>query len=863
MEATSIVDPSIGKTVHYDKTISICEFIAEQVKKTPEAIAVCFQNTSLTYQELNANANKLANYFLQHRLKPENKIAIYLEPSINTIVCILAILKIGCCYIPLDTSYPIDRIKFMLQDSEAACLVTESILSKNLGTINNNHFVLDLCLDEIMQQSDNEVNLAKGNYLAYVIYTSGSTGVPKGVKISHAAVNNHMLWMREIFRFDVHDKILLKTRFSFDPSVWEIFLPLYCGAQLVIAPSGSGLDPEALVDLVIRYDITTIQFVPSILKEFLLQKNIKKCVSLKRVFVGGDTLRPEIKKLFFDKLSCHLYNLYGPTEATIDITFHQVLNNDIEISTNIIGKPIFNTILYVVDPNLNELAFPGEPGELYIASDSLFVGYHNRDKIQQEKLIANPFDSRKYAKVYKTGDIVKWLSSGELAYLGRNNNQLKINGVRIEPDELILNITSHSFVSDCIIVKKTDTHEHDYLACYLVPAPNCEIDLFYLKNDLKNKFPHYMLPKNYVILEHFPLTLNGKIDMDALPEPDFQSVAEFSHEHNKLNDIERKLLIIWQTTLEVSQIDIDDDFFDCGGDSLSALRLLSEIKKEFQISIRIRELFTFSTITNQAKLVRLLKNDNLDCLKKDNNILIPDPLITLQAKGKKTPLFLVHPIGGTIFWYSLLARLLKQNRPIYGFQDPSIDLEKPVLNSIHEMADFYLQHIKKIQYKGPYIIGGASFGATVAIEMARILAEQGESVAGIIVLDGWGVYPNILLDDSYFKESMLRQHAQLKFDLEKYKLPTPEILFEIQWQRLSLLWQYEMKTINHPIALFKATEMLPAFAEIDHPLNHWDKFTKLKIRSFLVPGNHETMFQEPHVYSLSAEINKYLNELKI
>ena len=236
---------------------------------------------------------------------------------------------------------------------------------------------------------------------------------------------------------------------------------------------------------------------------------------------------------------------------------------------------------------------------------------------------------------------------------------------------------------------------------------------------------------------------------------------------------------------------------------------------------------------------------------------VPNPVICLQRKGDKRPLFLIHPIGGTVFWFSQLSKLLGVSRPVYGIQDPSIDLEKPVLNSIEEMAEFYLLHLKKIQPKGPYLIGGASFGATIAVEISHQLRRNAETASSIIVLDGWGIYPNTLLDDNYFRSSMLRQHAELLSDFKKYGLPPPEILFDIQWFRLNLLWKYQLKLIECPIALFKAAEVLPAFVEIDAPFNHWENFSNNKIITSIVPGNHESMFQEPHVHQLSAAITQY------
>jgi thioesterase domain-containing protein/acyl carrier protein len=444
-----------------------------------------------------------------------------------------------------------------------------------------------------------------------------------------------------------------------------------------------------------------------------------------------------------------------------------------------------------------------------------------------------------------------------LEYLGRNNDQVKINGVRIEPKELILTVLEHQEISDCIVIKKIDTHGHDYLACYFMLVPGQDVQISKIKQHLKQRFPTFMLPKVYISIETIPLTANGKVDVQTLPEPDFKKTTENSELKDHPLKHEHELLLLWQLVLEVNQIEMDDDFFDVGGNSLLALKLLTLIHEKFNVSMKIRDIFEYPTVASQALHIEKLQTVHPK-VKADSKI--PSPIITLQPYGLKTPLFLIHPIGGTVFWFSHLAKLLGTSRPIYGIQDPSLDLGKPVLESIEEMADFYLSHIKRFQPNGPYLIGGASFGATVAAEISRRLSQTNETVSALMILDGWGIYPNTLLDDNYFRNSMLRQHNELKMDFEKYGLPAPEVLFDIQWFRLNLLWKYQLNLIESPIVLFKSKEIMPAFSEIDAPCNHWESFTSGMIKTIIIPGNHETMFQEPHVYELSKTLTLYLDE---
>lgn len=848
-----------GKNFIYDQNISINDCIEFFAKEKPNNIAIRFNNHSINYIQLNQKINQLACFLIKKGLHCGEKVAVHFMPSLEMAISILAILKTGCCYIPLDIHYPIDRLNFMLTDCAAAYLLTQSELAAKFINTPVKRIIIDENTEIIDKQEDHNRVFAKtnANTLTYIIYTSGSTGTPNGVKIHNGAVNNHMSWMKDKFHFTDQDKILLKTPLSFDPSVWELFLPFYLGAELIIAPFGANIDPNLLITTLQQHQVTCLQVVPSLLMELLKSKQLINCHSLRQLFCGGESLTSAIKKLFFEQLNCPLHNLYGPTETTIDIASHTVANTDWDITKNIIGKPIYNTTLYVVNKN-KELVATGEEGELYIASDSLSTGYLNRTQLTQQRFINNPFEPQKYTTIYKTGDIVRWLDNGELEYLGRNNDQLKVNGVRIEPNELITVILKQAPVSEGVIVKKKDAQDYDCLVCYLVPEANNELDIVQIKTVLQNLFPSYMLPKAYLILKKLPLTLNGKIDYAMLPDPDFNLNSNRINIAYSTNE-ERQLITLWQSILGISLTSLENNFFDAGGTSLLALKLLTKIKDKWGVKLSIKDIFIYPTLKQQAQFIQSLSNKNTI---KTHAACIPCPIIMLQSQGKQTPLFLIHPIGGTIFWYSSLAKLLKKDRPVYGIQDPSIELEKSLFNSIEEMALFYLKQIKKIQPNGNYLIGGASFGMTVAVEIAYILQNSGEKVSSIISLDGWGIYPSTLHNDSYFRNSMIKQHQALRTEFAKQGLPQPEKLFDIQWHRLNLLWKYQIKKIVAPIALFKSKEILPIFMEVDAPMNHWEKFSDSdKISCFLVPGNHETMFQKPHVQSLAHLIDDYLEKI--
>lgn len=852
-----------GKQFSYDKKIACHKVIEKVAKLIPQKIAIVHNGYEISYKLLNQKANQLAHFLVQAGFKKNSIIGIYLEPSVETVISILAILKIGGCYLPLEVAYPIERLNYMLADSNAKAIITTKNLSKNIRKLKElKHIYIDELKVHLKLQKLTNLNKSvssKSN--AYVIYTSGSTGRPKGVQIHHQAINNHMTWMIDHFELNENEKILFKTPFSFDPSVWEILLPLYLGAKLIIAPKGSHLDPHLLNQTIIKNKVTVIQLVPSLLDKFLKLENAKLCSSLKHVFCGGESLLSYTKEQFFKIFSCKLHNLYGPTEATIDITSHTVTNTPTEIKRNIIGKPIYNTHLYVFNKNLQPCAI-NEEGELYIQSDSLSKGYINQPSLTREKFIDNPLKISKH-KLYKTGDIVKWLPQGFLEYIGRDGEQIKINGVRIELNEISYRVLLHKEISNCVLVKEKDQYSNFYIACYLVKNSKYKLNLSKIKNDLKSFFPSYMLPKKYSVIENIPLTVNGKVDyikLQNIADKNNLSKAKSKPCNEILSGQEKRLLLIWKEVLQVENISIHDDFFDLGGHSLLALQLLEQIQKEFSLLLSVSSIFSASSIQQQSKLISSLLGKKSITASAMTNLLSINPVVTLASSGKKTPLFLIHPVGGTVFWYTLLAKALGNDRAIYGIQDPGIELKRKLFPTIKDMAKYYASVIQKIQPKGSYIIGGASFGATVAIEVCNILREQGETIDFIPVFDGWGIYPETLRDDNYFKESMQRQQNDLSTKFAAYGITESKNLLNLQKQRLNLLWKYKLNDVNHQIVLYKAREILPVFMPIDDKFNHWKKFTHIKIKKYIVPGNHETMFQRPNIEFLADSVVKSLEE---
>lgn len=445
-----------GTFTEYPACKCIHQLFEEQVQRTPDELAVVYETASLTYWELNARANQLANYLRSLGVGPEVLVGICVERSLEMVVGLLGILKAGGAYVPLDPDYPRERLSYMLNDSQVPVLLTTfQKLVESLPQSGTRIVCLDTDWKIIVTQSDeNLVSDATPSNLAYVIYTSGSTGKPKGVMISHQAIGNHMFWMQTAFPLNAADKVLQKTPFSFDASIWEFYAPLLAGAQLVMARPGGHQDSEYLIEAIAKYKVTILQVVPSLLQMLLESQGFESCQSLRRVFCGGEAIPVELVKRFREKLNADLHNLYGPTEATIDATFFTCKSNTPQQIVPI-GRPIANTQTYILDSHLQPVPI-GVPGELHISGAGLAQGYLNRPDLTQEKFIPNPFSEPSNSRLYKTGDLARYLPDGNIEYLGRIDNQVKIRGFRIELGEIEAGITAHPQVRQAAVIVRED-----------------------------------------------------------------------------------------------------------------------------------------------------------------------------------------------------------------------------------------------------------------------------------------------------------------------------------------------------------------------------------------------------------------------
>ncbi|RCJ25078.1 hypothetical protein A6770_28095 [Nostoc minutum NIES-26] len=596
----------------YPRDKCIHQLFEEQVQRTPHSVAVVFEDEQLTYHELNCRANQLANYLQKLGVKPDTLVGICVERSLEMVVGLLGILKAGGAYVPLDPEYPIERLSFMLEDAQVSVLLTQQRLLEKLPQ----HQAQVVCLDtdwqsisalsqeNVLAQLTVGIASVQSDNLAYVIYTSGSTGQPKGVMLTHRNLCNHMSWMQRTFPLTEQDKVLQKTPFSFDASVWEFYAPLLVGGQLLLAKPGGHADPVYLLNLIAQQQVTTVQFVPSLLQILVEQGGLENCHFLKHIFCGGEALPVALQEKVLSSLNINLHNLYGPTEACIDATFW-TCQPGIQRQFVPIGRPIANTQTYILDEYLQPVPV-GVPGELHIGGAGLARGYLNRPELTQQKFIPNPFGgSRGEERLYKTGDLVRYLADGTIEYLGRIDNQVKIRGFRIELGEIETVLNQYPHVKANCAIAREDVPGNKILVAYIVSQKE-RTPISELRSFLKEKLPEYMVPNAIVFLEALPLTPNGKVDRRALPTPDLDSTQLEKYVAPR-TPIEELLAQIWAQVLKVEQVGIYDNFFELGGHSLLATQLVSRIRNIFKVELPLRELFAAATVAELAKLIGQLQ----------------------------------------------------------------------------------------------------------------------------------------------------------------------------------------------------------------------------------------------------------------
>ncbi|MFF7110513.1 amino acid adenylation domain-containing protein [Pseudomonas sichuanensis] len=567
---------------------AVHQLIEDQVQRTPTAPALVFGDSTLSYAELDAQANRLAHYLRANGAGSDRLVGISVQRSVEMVVGLLGILKAGAAYVPLDPEYPEERLAYMIEDSGISLLLTQQALLGSLPvTAGVSCVALDaLALDE--QPATSPKLPTDPAQLAYVIYTSGSTGRPKGAGNSHAALTNRLCWMQQAYGIDASDTVLQKTPFSFDVSVWEFFWPLMTGARLAVAAPGEHRDPARLIATIQRHQVSTLHFVPSMLQAFIHEPGVEACTSLRRIVCSGEALPVDAQQQVFARLpQAGLYNLYGPTEAAIDVTHWTCVDEGRDSVP--IGQPIANIRTYVLDAGLEPVA-PGVSGELYLGGVGLARGYHRRPGLTAERFVADPFSPGE--RLYRTGDRVRQRGDGVIEYLGRFDHQVKIRGLRIELGEIEARLAQHPSVREAVVLAV----DGKQLVAYLVLNQQGEGWQQALKDWLLQALPEFMVPSHLMPLASLPLTPNGKLDRKALPQP--QAAARGAYVA-PLDDTQATLAQIWREVLGAEQVGIDDNFFELGGDSIIAIQVVSRARRQ-GLQFSPRDLFQHQTVRSLA-----------------------------------------------------------------------------------------------------------------------------------------------------------------------------------------------------------------------------------------------------------------------
>ena len=580
---------------------TIHELIEGQAERTPAAIAVVFDDERLTYGELNARANQLAHYLRRQGVGVEQVVGVLMERSLEMVVALLGILKAGAAYLPLDPTYPQERLGYMLSDGGVRVVLTQGPVwrekESELGAAVEQVVRVEEQWAEVAGESRERVESGvRGENLAYVIYTSGSTGNPKGAMNTHRAIHNRLLWMQEAYHLTSDDCVLQKTPFSFDVSVWEFFWPLMTGSRLVMAIPNGHLDSAYLIELIRSEQITTLHFVPSMLQAFLEETGVGRCQSLRRVVCSGETLSVGLQQRFFERVeNCELHNLYGPTEAAVDVTSWQCRIED-ESRTVPIGKPIANLRIYLLDSRQQPVPV-GVVGELHIAGMGLGRGYLQRPELTAERFIPDSLGGEAGSRLYRSGDLARYMGDGNIEFLGRVDHQVKVRGVRIELGEIEGALNEHPGIRASVVVVQADHRGEKRLVAYVVGEE--KVASSELRRYLRERLPESMIPQGFVQMERLPLTSSGKIDRRGLPER--KAIGEATAEYEApRNEVEGEIASIWGSVLGVERVGIHDNFFDLGGHSMLAIHVHRKLRAALKRELSVVDMFRYPTVDSLA-----------------------------------------------------------------------------------------------------------------------------------------------------------------------------------------------------------------------------------------------------------------------
>ncbi|QJB30481.1 amino acid adenylation domain-containing protein [Chitinophaga oryzae] len=862
--------------------VSIPSLFDKVAGEHADSIALIYGNERITYSELSRRVDNLACQLIDIGIQPGDFVGLGAARSVAMVVAQLAVLKAGAAFLPLDMSYPRERIAFMIGDSGIRVLVAEEQFVSMLSGYGCEVIAVSFDPDHSCSQTAHARFPENTPALFYLIYTSGSTGNPKGVMGTQRGAINRFYWQWKQYPYQLHEVGCQKAPVSFGESISELYAPLLAGRSVLILSDSEVKDPYLMVSTLATNRVTRIVLIPSVIKMLIetFPDLNQRLPDLNFWMSSGEALSKDIVSLFRRAMPGRLLlNLYGSSEVSADVTYHECTKTD-EDSVPI-GRPVYNTQLFVLDQKRVRVPV-GIPGELYVGGVNVADGYYKNPQLTAERFVQLPFCN---GPAFKTGDMVKLDPDGVMHYLGRCDDQVKVRGARVSPGEIASALLKHPGVRQISVQALVGDNNEEYLCAYVVPNKGHSSSASELTLFLKDLLPGYMIPRSIILIEHLPLLPNGKIDKTQLPVP--LPETDVNGEGAPRDYYELVLAGIWESLLSIPSVNIHTDFFDAGGHSLLATKMMNLVYKKFGRLIPLADLFRAPTIKGIAAILREEQRGSEQW----------ESIVAIQTEGSEPPLFFVPGIGGNVLYFYHLSRLLGNEQPFYGLQAKGLDGQQLPPTSVEEIAANYIREIKKIRPAGPYRLGGHSFGGKVAFEMARQLITCGEEVGYLAILDMtapgaeevpvstqefsqtvWLVNIAASLSQMYQREIRLT-HADLdnkteeqqfqlfKSALEKEKvLPENSSMQQIKGMVNVLKTNEQIRyhvqgTLPVDITVFRASEGLPGMPDIaaaDATLG-WEKYTTALVRTHQVPGNHHSMMVPPNIAVVAAIISDELN----
>jgi amino acid adenylation domain-containing protein len=842
----------------------------------PSGVVLKQGSSVLTRGELNARANRLAHYLQTVGVQPEVAVALMMDRSCDAVTAMLAVLKAGGYFVPLNPDDPLERISQLLDDIKPGVVLIQEHLAERLPTLFAYVLAVDAESETFAGESPDDLpRLNAPDSLAYVMYTSGSTGVPKGVAVPHRAILR-LVYMPNFLSVTSDDVFLQVAPLSFDASVFEIWMPLLRGARLEVMPPGQASLAE-IGETLQRAGVTIAFFTTGLFNQ-MVDHHPSVFRGLRQLIAGGDVCSvAHFQKLMTALPGLRLINGYGPTENTVFTSCHTVSNSGALTKSVPIGRPINGTRVLILDPQLNPVP-PGVPGELYTGGAGLARGYLRKPEATADRFVPDAFSGVPGARLYRTGDRARWLVDGTIEFLGRLDQQIKLRGFRIECGEIEAALRRHPTVRDAAVVVHTSASGDSQLAAYVTPSQRSMPEAAKLREFLAARLPGYMVPAYFISLPELPLGRTGKVNRAALRPPDTVEAPAQTGGLGPRSALEFRLVRIWEEVFGAARIGVRDGFFDLGGHSLLAIRLLAEVEHRLGVRVSLNTLFQHGTIEAMAEAIRTGGGGEAF-----------SPLVPIKPEGKRSPFFCVHPGGGSVLSYFTLAENFPADRPFYGLQAPGLDGEMAPLRSVEALATTHLRAIRSTFPDGPYHLGGHSFGGSVAYEMACQLAKENQGLLGaVVILDHAaparvqadvigeptdaevlafigrqiGTHFGVELALSAEELSELPQDARLELFLERAKSagiapPGANVamvagLVSVYQASLYALLRYHPGPLMHGLTLFRTATF--AAETSDDESAGWAALVRGRVSIFSAEGDHNTMLRAPHVAPLAAAL---------